>query len=49
MDEEASNLTTEECEAIKKVNVALDKCYELHCEFIQGKYIAFLYKKLLLC
>lgn len=34
-DEEASNLTTEECEAIKKVNAALDECYELHCEFIQ--------------
>lgn len=34
-DEEAANLTTEECKAIKKVNAALDKCYELHCEFIQ--------------
>lgn len=34
-DEEASNLTTEECNAIKKVNATLDECYELHCEFIQ--------------
>lgn len=34
-DEEASNLTTEECKAIKKVNAALDECYELHCKFIQ--------------
>lgn len=34
-DKEASSLTTEECNAIKKVNAALDECYELHCEFIQ--------------
>ncbi len=34
-DEEVSNLTAEECKAIKKVNAALDKCYELHCKFIQ--------------
>lgn len=34
-DEEAANLTIEECKAIKKINAALDKCYELHCEFIQ--------------
>lgn len=34
-DKESSNLTTEECNAIKKVNVALNKCYELHCKFIQ--------------
>lgn len=34
-DKESSNLTTEECKAIRKVNAALDECYELHCEFIQ--------------
>ncbi len=34
-DEGASDLTEEECDAIKKVNAALDECYELHCEFIQ--------------
>ena len=31
----ASDLTVEECEAIKKVKLALDKCYELHHEFMQ--------------
>ncbi len=34
-DEGASDLTVEECNAIKKVNAALDECYELHCKFIQ--------------
>lgn len=34
-DEGASDLTVEECEAIKKVKSALDKCYELHHEFMQ--------------
>ena len=34
-DEGASDLTVEECDAIKKVNSALDKCYELHQEFMQ--------------
>ena len=34
-DEGASDLTVEECNAIKKVNSALDKCYELHHEFMQ--------------
>lgn len=31
----ASDLTVEECEAIKKVKSALDRCYELHHEFMQ--------------
>lgn len=34
-DEGASDLTVEECDAIKKVNSAFDKCYELHHEFMQ--------------
>lgn len=34
-DEGASDLTAEECDAIKKVNSALDKCYELHYEFLR--------------
>lgn len=33
--EEASSLTTEECEAIKKVNATMDECYELEHKFIE--------------
>lgn len=34
-DEGTYDLTVEEFDAIKKVNSALDKCYELHHEFLQ--------------
>lgn len=34
-DERTSDLTVEECDAIKKVNSALDQCYELHYEFLR--------------
>lgn len=34
-DEGASNLTIEDCDAINKVNSALDERYELHHEFMQ--------------
>lgn len=30
-----TNLSVEECDAIKKVNSVLDKCYELHYEFLR--------------
>lgn len=34
-DKRVSDLTVEERDAIKETNSALDKCYELHHEFLQ--------------